>query len=198
MPPKKKFSRQQIIDTAFDVAKQEGIDAVTIRKVADRMGSSIAPIYVNFNDIEELKQAVIHKTFAVSQEMLKEQYSPKPFRNIAIASLRFAREYSVLFRDLVMKNNRYMKEYEPYLVNVVEIMKEDSDLAGFSEEELMGILFKMRVFQLGLSVMYANGLLPDEFTEDRLIAVLDSTGNDIITAARIRKEKEGRQTEGAE
>ena len=162
MPPKNKFTRQQIIDAAFDIAREEGIDGITIRKVADKLGSSVAPIYVNFTDIEALKNAIVHKAFDLSQEMLSRQYSPDPFENIGIASLRFAKEYSQLFRDLVMKRNHYLRDYEPHLQDIVEYMKHDPDLDGFSDEQLMEILFKMRVFQLGLSVMHANELLPPE------------------------------------
>ena len=43
---------------SFAIAETEGIDRVTIRKVAEQLGSSIAPIYVNFTDVEALKQAV--------------------------------------------------------------------------------------------------------------------------------------------
>lgn len=41
MPPKKKFSEEQIIDAAFEIAKTEGMDSITIRKVAFQMGLSI-------------------------------------------------------------------------------------------------------------------------------------------------------------
>ena len=91
-----------------------------------------------------------------------------------------------------MKNNQYMKDYEPYLVDVVEVMKQDPDLEGFNDEELMGLLFKMRVFQIGLSTMHTNGLLPQEFTEDMLIAVLSNTGDDIITATRSEERRGGK------
>lgn len=189
MPPKKKFTRQQIIDAAFAIARNEGLDGITIRKVADSLGSSIAPIYVNFNDIEELKQAVIEKTFGLAQQLLAEQTSPSPFANIALASLRFAKEYSMLFRDLVMKQNPYMREHEPPPEVMVELMKEDPELTGFNDEELATILSKMRIFQLGLSVMYANDLLPADITEEDLLKILSDAGDDIITATRIRKQK---------
>ncbi|MDQ0337427.1 AcrR family transcriptional regulator [Caldalkalibacillus uzonensis] len=189
MPPKKRFSREQIIDTAFEIAKVEGIDAITIRKVAEKMGSSIAPIYVNFKDVDELIQEVIKKTFHKSRQILMEQNTGSPFRDMGIASLRFAKEYSVLFRDLVMKQNDYMKRYDQELGNdLVEQMKKDSDLEGFTDEELMDILLKMRIFQTGLSVMVANGLLPEDFTEEKVTEILESTATDIMDAARLRKE----------
>src|SRR5690625_3825463 len=98
MAPPIKFSKQEIIQAAFDIAKEEGIDAITIRKVANRLGSSIAPIYVNFDNVEALIQAVIEHTYEVSKQLILEQNSGHPFRDIGIASIKFAREYSVLYR----------------------------------------------------------------------------------------------------
>lgn len=93
MPPRPKFSKEQIINSAFHIAKTEGLDNVTIRKIADHLGSSSAPIYVNFNDVDEVKRAVIHKVVELSQQMLQEHQSGNPFRDIGIASLKMAMEY---------------------------------------------------------------------------------------------------------
>ncbi|WP_055109067.1 TetR/AcrR family transcriptional regulator [Paenibacillus ihumii] len=189
MPPQKKFSREEIIQAAFEIARADGLDHITIRKVANRLGSSIAPIYVNFASVEELVQAVIGKISDLSREILIEQNSGNPFHDIGVASLRFAKEYSVLFRDLVMKQNDYMKDHDqdmaPFLI---EQMKEDADLAGFKDEELRLVLLKMRIFQLGLSVMIANGLLPDSFGEKEAIALLDHAAEDVIAGARLRQQ----------
>ncbi|TCZ76651.1 TetR/AcrR family transcriptional regulator [Paenibacillus albiflavus] len=187
MAPKNKFSKQDIIDAAFNVAKVEGIDTITIRKVAEKLGSSIAPIYVNFNDIEELKQEVVNKTLEVAKQLLLDQNSGQPFRDIGIASLRFAKEYSVLFRDLIIKHNSYMNYDKNDVSLVVEMMKKDDELSVLSDEELMNILFKMQIFQTGLSVMAANGLLPDHLQDEQLIEVLDSVALDIVTAACMRQ-----------
>jgi AcrR family transcriptional regulator len=101
MGPKVKFTREQIIDTAFKIAQTEGIDSITMRKIAEKMGSSVAPIYVNFKNIDELKEALMERIISVSRQILKEESTGNPFRDIGIASLRFAVEYSVIFRDLV-------------------------------------------------------------------------------------------------
>lgn len=187
MAPKTKFKKEQIIDAAFDIARTEGIEGITIRKVAERLGSSIAPIYVNFKDVDELIQAVIQKTFAITRLLLAEQNSGHPFQDIGLASLRFAKEYSVLYRDLVMKKNNYLNEDNQDMGALMEQMKQDVNLTGLSDEELMGILFKMKIFQTGLSVMVANELLPDDFDESKMIDILNSTAADIIITAQLRR-----------
>ncbi|MFD0869375.1 putative DNA-binding transcriptional regulator [Chlamydia abortus] len=189
MAPKKKFSRQDIIDAAFEIARDEGLDGITIRKVAQRLGSSIAPIYVNFSEVEELTEAVVQKALDVSRQLIMERQTELRFRDIGMASLQFAKEYSLLYRDLVMKNNSHMKYNDVAVREVVELMKTDTDLGGFSTEELKGILLKMQIFQTGLSVMVANGLLPADFDDDRTMEMLDSAAEDVITAARLRQQE---------
>ncbi|WP_078427649.1 TetR/AcrR family transcriptional regulator [Alkalihalobacterium alkalinitrilicum] len=189
MPPKKKFSQIQIIDAAFEIAKVEGISHITIRKVADRIGSSIAPIYVNFTDVEDLKKAVMKKIVELSEQKLKEQNSGNPFKDIGIASLKFAEEYPDLVRDLIMNPNEYLQEYDQEM-DFIAHMKQDPGLQGFTDDELMMIFVKMRAFQIGLTMMVANRLVPTEFTMDEMIELSGSAAEDIISATRLRKAKE--------
>lgn len=43
MAPPKKYTKEQIIDAAFEIARTEGVDAVTIRKVAEKLGAPSPP-----------------------------------------------------------------------------------------------------------------------------------------------------------
>jgi AcrR family transcriptional regulator len=190
MPPKPKFSKEQIIDSAFHIAKTEGLDKITIRKVADHLGSSSAPIYVNFNDVEELKRAVIHKIVELSKQMLQEHQSGNPFRDIGIASLKMAMTYPVLIREFVLRPNEYLNNYDKEMSGeLINMMQLDPGLEDFTEEELMSILLKMRIFQTGLTLIVANGLLPEEFDFDQMIELSDSIAEDVVMATRLRKEE---------
>jgi AcrR family transcriptional regulator len=190
MPAKTQFSKEQIISAAFDIARDEGLDKITVRKVAEKLGSSIAPIYVNFQHIDELVEAVIQRTFEIAQRLLAEQDTGKPFFDMGVASLRFANEYSQLFQDLVLKPNPHMQNYDQVMNPILlEQMRKDQDLAGFTDRELLDILLKMRVFQLGLSAMVANQLLPKSFDEESIIHLLDSAAADVIAGTRLRKKQ---------
>ncbi|OEF95685.1 TetR/AcrR family transcriptional regulator [Desulfuribacillus alkaliarsenatis] len=188
MPPKTKFAQEEIVEAAFEIAKEEGIESITIRKVASKLGSSIAPIYVNFKTIEELKEAVIQRIFKLSEELLKVRYTDQPFLNVGIASLRFAKDYPMLFRDLMLSNNKYLQNHQPDLSGVFQEMGQDPELEGFTQEQMLEVLFKMRVFTLGLSVMEANGLLPKEFDDQAVIDFLASMGSDVVAAARLKSQ----------
>jgi len=188
MGPKVKFTREQIIDAAFEIVQTEGIDSITMRKIAEKMGGSVAPIYVNFKNVDELKDALIEKIISISRRFISEENTGNPFRDIGNASLRFATEYSVIFRDLIVKGDKYMHGYDEKMTPVlIEEMQRDPELNGFSVDELKTILLKMRIFQLGLSMMAANGLLPKEYTKQEMTDILSSSADDVIMSAKLRK-----------
>ncbi len=81
MPPKNKISKEAIVEAAFIIAEEEGFSGITARKVAKRLGCSVAPIYVNFTTINDLIEAVIMRVFAVSEELLAKQKGQDIFEN---------------------------------------------------------------------------------------------------------------------
>lgn len=187
MAPKTKFTKQDIVLAAFDIAKTDGIESITIRKVAERLGSSIAPIYVNFNDVQDLLQQVVERALQVARGMIMEQQSGQPFRDIGMASLRFAKEYPVLYRDLMMKDNPHMKNTPEQLAEVIGLMRHDPELAEFSDQELQSILLNMQVFQTGLCVMVANDLFTKNVDDEQMINMMDEAAEAFIRAAHARK-----------
>lgn len=189
MAPKNKFSKEQIIEIAFDIGKKEGIDSITVRKVAQILGSSVAPIYVNFKDCNELLQSVINKTKDIAINMIKEEYTDIHFLNIGIGTLRFAREYKVLFKDMVLKNINCVGEDMNSRTQMIQQMKQDKMLQDFTDEELLLILLKMSIFTHGLSIMVANNLISENYNEQKLIELLEDTGKDIIMAASLKNMK---------
>lgn len=187
MPPKTKFNKENIIEAAFEIAKENGLSAITARSVAERLGSSVAPIYVNFEKIEGLIEAVVQRIFAISNELLTKQTGPNVFENIGKASLKFAREYPVFFRELTMQPNQYMASYETVEKPILEAMAEDELMRDWTIEERKRLLFKMRAFQTGLSAMVANGLIPSWLNEKDIEALLMEIGEALLLAQKVKQ-----------
>lgn len=192
MPPKTKFDREAIVETAFEIAKEEGFAGITARSVAKRLHCSVAPIYLNFETIDDLTKAVVERVFILIDELLKKQKGPNLFENIGKASLVFAREYPVLFRELVMQKNPYMASYETVQDAIVEALAEDESMRGLTYDERRCLLLKMRIFQTGLSVMVANGQLPSWLDEQSIEALLLETGEDFLLIQQMKKREKGK------
>lgn len=188
MPPKVKYTKEQLIDVAFDIANEEGFQNITIRKIADRLKCSIAPIYVNFKDVEELKNEVISKTIRITEELLAEQNSGEPFLDIGIASVLFAKKYPLLFDEFGIRHNEQFMKLKGNDNLTLNQMKKAPELQDFTKEEIEDLLLKMQAFQAGLSILARNPRFAEILTDDVIIQLLAETGDDVVNGVKRRKE----------
>lgn len=106
MPPKIRFSREAVIEAGFEIARQDGMDAVNARAIAARLGCSTQPLFREFQSMEQLKDAILKRA-----EVFYQQYTlramteaEKPYKASGMAYLHFAKEETELFKALFMRN----------------------------------------------------------------------------------------------
>ena len=189
MPPKTKYDKEAIVEAAFEIAREEGLGGITARSVAARLKSSVAPIYVNFSTIEELVEAVVHKVFALTDDMLEQQAGDSMFEKIGRASLAAAREFRVLYRELAIQPNPYMASYESMEEMMVHAMGQDEAMKDWSLEDRKRLFLKMRVFQVGLTAMVTNGQVPSWMSGEEFEELLMEVGEDVFMAQSVKREK---------
>lgn len=183
MAPKTKYTKDEIVDAAFEIATTDGFDGITARSVAARLGCSVAPIYVNFSTIEELVSAVTERITALSTQLTEQQTGRDLFEKIGKASLAFARKYPVLFREIALKPNPHIASFEPIHEQMVDAFAEDETMRELTREERKRLFLKMQVFQTGLSVMIANNLAPVSLGEKEAEELLIETGEELLEAS---------------
>lgn len=182
MPPTTRYDRDTIIEAAFEIAKESGFSAISTRAVAKRLGCSVAPIYQNFATVDELLAAVVERVMAMSGELLAAQTGPNPFENMGKASLAFARDYPALFREMALEPNDHIAPHQQVEDAMADVMASDPELADWTDAARRRLFLKMRVFQLGLSAMVANGHLPSWMDEKAAEELLLETGEEIAAA----------------
>jgi AcrR family transcriptional regulator len=186
MPPKVVFNREKIIKAAFEIFKNEGIDSITARSLAAKMGCSTAPIYTCFQNIEEIKQQALEKAFTTLQRYTEKKYTGNAFLNIGVGVLCFARDYSRIYKTIFLENNRYISFINELETRSMSQINRDGSLADLNEEDLNEISTKMTIFTYGLSAFLCADMLENTSTEF-FVKTLDEAGSDIMTAAVLKK-----------
>lgn len=184
MPPQVQFSRESIIEGAFEIFRREGMEGITARKVAKRLGSSVGPIYTYFENIQDLQRELVKRTVDLMDGYSRRRWTEIPFLNMGVGYVCFARDEPVLFNSFFIDpGHETMGEsnHEPY----IERMKQDPMLSDFSSEELASIFTKMSYFSYGMAVEASQGMMRDSSTE-KIIELLKETGADIIFMTRAR------------
>lgn len=185
MPPKVKITKDNILDAALKIASKEGFSGITARSVAKELGCSVAPIYVNFETMEDLMDGLMKNISSLSADLLAEQKGQDYFERIGKASLAFARRYPVIFREMaLMPADRQMQD--EMQVVILAGMAQDETMKHWSSEERRRLLLKMTIFQLGLSLMVANNSLPGKMTDKDQDDLLMETGEELFLIHKSR------------
>ena len=93
MPPKVKFTKDEIVDAALRVARIKGAEGVTTRDIAAELGVSTRPIFTYYRGMDELRADLRLAAHAVYRRYTDEGLrQPIPFLGFGRQYLRFARE----------------------------------------------------------------------------------------------------------
>ena len=68
MPPKPKYTKEEIVNAAFELTREKGIDMVAAREVGKRLNTSPSPIFTVWNGMEELKAVSDYITAPVMED----------------------------------------------------------------------------------------------------------------------------------
>lgn len=65
MARKKTITKEQILAAAYEVAATEGFTRFTARNIANKMNCSTQPIYLEFKNMDDLRQALLNKSMII-------------------------------------------------------------------------------------------------------------------------------------
>ena len=135
--PKQKITKEMVVDTAFDIARKDGMDRVLIKKIAGKLGCSVQPIYSYCQNIESLKAEVEARAMKFVWGFIEEQIDPEDlFASTGRAYVRLAKEEPNLFRIFILHRRQgissleefYTKETAPG-ISLGEVVKQQESAA---------------------------------------------------------------------
>lgn len=136
MPPKAKFTKEEIITAALAIVREQGMEALTARALGSRLGSSSCPIFTVFQNMEEVQQEAVLAARALYKEYVGQGLQENPaFKGVGTQYILFAMQEPKLFQLLFMTE----QENIPDLAHVLPLIDESYDEILLSIEEGYGI-----------------------------------------------------------
>ena len=160
MPPKCKFTREEITSAALDLTRRAGPDGLTARALAEELGSSVKPIFGLFKNMEEVQDAVLSAAQDLYQSYLAQDMAAgkyPPYKASGMGYIRFAREERELFKLLFMcdRKGQPLEPGREMDVIIPLIMKN----TGLSRERAERFHLELWIFVHGIASMIATSYL---------------------------------------
>lgn len=161
MPPRVKFSREEIIAAALDIVRRGGMAALTARSLAAELGSSAKPVFGLFENMQEVQDEVVRAANAEYQSFLRAEMmrgAYQPYKASGMAYIAFARQEKELFKLLFMRD-RTEEDSETEDESIDGIIALISRNTGLSNEDARLFHLEMWIFVHGIATMIVTGYL---------------------------------------
>ncbi len=165
MPPKVKITKEDIVQTALALVRQNGIDAINARAIATALSCSTQPIFSNFATMDDLLYDVLdaaQRCFIEYMEWETASGQYPAYKASGMAYIRFAKEEKELFKLLYMRDRRTetFSENRVLTDQMETLVHEYTGLAGDDSA-----LFHLEMWACvhGIAVMFATSYLDLEW-----------------------------------
>ena len=161
MPPRAKYTREQIIQKAFEMTRKNGIESVVARELGKELGTSSSPIFTAFKNMEELHEEVRKVAMKEFEAYVSDAVNHTPaFKYVGMKMIEFAMKEPKLFRLLYMCEHDENQTYSMLIDDLgdtvevcIEIMQKDYDLSRADAE----LLFRqVWIHTFGICVLVAG------------------------------------------
>lgn len=175
MPPKAKFTREQITEAAFAIVRQEGMEGLTARVLGKALNSSACPVFTVFKNMEEVQEAAKDAAKALYAGYIRKGLEETPaFKGVGTQYIRFAIEEPKLFRMLFMSE----QPEQPAIAAVLPVIDENyrqilaSVQNGYavSEGDAEKLYRHLWIYSHGIAVLCATKLCA--FTADEISGMM--------------------------
>ena len=187
MPPKAKVSKQDIIQAALELLRQDGEAALNARSIATSLGCSTQPIFSNFTSMEDLQKAAYKAAYDLylgflDAEVREGKYPA--YKALGMAYTRFARNEKELFNLLFMcdRKGEPRASTADFEASVNYIMQAN----GLTKETAQLMHMEVWACVHGIATMLATSFIP---LEEDLISTMLTDVYQGLRARHISEEK---------
>jgi AcrR family transcriptional regulator len=160
MPPKVRFTREQITAVALDIVRKGGIANLTARALGKALGASSCPIFTAFENMDEVRAEVIKASKAVyARYVQRGLQEPLAFKGVGMQYIQFAKEEPQLFKLLFMSEHKIVEpnQYLPTVDdNYEDILSSVVDGYDLPRDKANRLYLHLSVYVHGIATLYAD------------------------------------------
>lgn len=169
MPPKPKYTKEQIVAAALEVVAQKGAEALTAKELAHALNTSTTPIFTVFRSMQEVQDEVKQAAMARFETYAHKADADMPlFKHIGMQMIRFAKEEPQLYRLVFMSPNRDVRSFDDIYAQLGSVADECLETLmrehGLTQEDARALFEHTWIHTFGIGTLCATGMcdLPEE------------------------------------
>lgn len=175
MPPKARFTKEQITKAALGIVSEKGVQALTAKELGAVMGTSTTPIFTVFNSMQEVGEAVMLAAMKRFEEYAHRTSHIGPvFKQIGMQMIMFAKEEPNLYRLVYMSSIRKAQTFDDIYARLGSVADECLGVLqkdyGLSRKSAKNLFEHVWIHTFGIGALCATGMC--DFSDEQIALML--------------------------
>ena len=175
MPPKAKFTKEQITKAALGVVSEKGVQALTAKELGAALGTSTTPIFTVFNSMQEVQDAVMLAAMERFEEYAHKAAHLGPvFKQIGMQMILFAKEEPKLYQLIFMSSISEAQTFDDIYAHLgsladecLNVLQKGYDL---SKDNAKTLFEHVWIHTFGIGALCATGMC--DFSHEQIAQML--------------------------
>ena len=175
MPPKAKFTKEQITKAALGVVSEKGAQALTAKELGAALGTSTTPIFTVFNSMQEVQDAVMLAAMERFEEYAHKAAHLGPvFKQVGMQMILFAKEEPKLYQLIFMSSISEAQTFDDIYAHLgsvadecLDVLQKDYDL---SKDNAKTMFEHVWIHTFGIGALCATGMC--DFSHEQIAEML--------------------------
>lgn len=175
MPPKAKFTKEQITKAALGVVSEKGAQALTAKELGAALGTSTTPIFTVFNSMQEVQDEVMLAAMERFEEYAHKAAHIKPvFKQVGMQMILFAKEEPKLYQLIFMFSIGEAQTFDDIYAHLglladecLDVLQKDYDL---SKDNAKTLFEHVWIHTFGIGALCATGTC--DFSNEQIAQML--------------------------
>lgn len=177
MPPKPKFTKDQIVQTALDIVSRKGSEALTAKALGNALGSSARPIFTVFSSMKEVQDEVRAAAMRRFERFAEQKLPGMPlFKQVGMQMVLFGSKEPKLYQLLFMQENQNAVSFDdvfgalgPTAENCIELIRE---AYAMNDGDARLLFENVWIYTFGVGALCATQVC--RFSEEKLGQMLST------------------------
>lgn len=185
MARRKEISREKILDIAYKMAISNGLEGMTARSIAKTGHFSTQPLYLEFNNMEEIKSEVLARiSHDLRTKILQQSYTGEALIDLDLSYISFAEEHAKLFCAMFVDGKFGSRIIADTLMELgVKKFKEQYTDTNYDDEKIRNIVVANWISTTGMAALVVNKVA--RFNQNQIINVLKAQIHDAMLNDRL-------------
>ena len=175
MPPKAKFTKEQITKAALCVVSEKGAQALTAKELGAALGTSTTPIFTVFHSMQEVQDAVMLAAMERFEEYAHKAAHLGPvFKQVGMQMILFAKEEPKLYQLIFMSSISEAQTFDDIYAHLgsladecLNVLQKDYDL---SKADAKALFEHVWIHTFGIGALCATGMC--DFSHEQIAEML--------------------------